>query len=320
MAMAWSPDEQKRLTVVPATLTGRPARRSATRATLLPWAPLGCAQPMITSSISLLSSWGTLPSASLMQWAARSSGRVRLNDPRNDLASGVRELATTTASLIGAPFWVRQVGGSIPRLRCFVPLQRAGPAVDNDGGAGHERGGLGGEEDARVSDLLHLAPAAHSGAAGHRVVGLLGRRGVLLGQYAQIPFGIHWTGSAANGADQLAAPGHAKLSREVDHGGFGRAVVRHHRRAVHPGDGGEVDDRAATSLRHHLLAGPLAAEEHTVDVDLDHRVPAVGADVLDLGPKRGARVVDHDVEPPHLLRGSLDQRLNRFFLTDVHDP
>src|SRR5215471_21543153 len=100
MAMAWSPDEQKRLTVVPAAVTGRPARRRATRATLLPWAPLGCAQPMITSSISLLSSWGTLPSASLMQCAARSSGRVMLNDPRYDLASGGRELATTTASLI----------------------------------------------------------------------------------------------------------------------------------------------------------------------------------------------------------------------------
>ena len=35
-----------------------------------------------------------------MQWAARSSGRVMLNEPRNDLASPVRELATTTASLI----------------------------------------------------------------------------------------------------------------------------------------------------------------------------------------------------------------------------
>ena len=35
-----------------------------------------------------------------MQWAARSSGRVRLNEPRNDFASGVRELATMTASLI----------------------------------------------------------------------------------------------------------------------------------------------------------------------------------------------------------------------------
>jgi hypothetical protein len=35
-----------------------------------------------------------------MQCAARSSGRVRLNDPRYDFASGVRELATTTASLM----------------------------------------------------------------------------------------------------------------------------------------------------------------------------------------------------------------------------
>src|SRR5712692_6980980 len=104
MATAWRPDEQKRLTVVPATDTGSPARTSATRATLLPWAPLGWAQPRITSSISVLSSCGTLPSASLMQWAARSSGRVMLNDPRKDLASGVRELATTTASLIKAPF------------------------------------------------------------------------------------------------------------------------------------------------------------------------------------------------------------------------
>jgi hypothetical protein len=35
-----------------------------------------------------------------MQWAAMSSGRVMLNEPRNDLARPVRELATTTASLI----------------------------------------------------------------------------------------------------------------------------------------------------------------------------------------------------------------------------
>src|SRR2546428_10455328 len=100
MAIAWRPEEQKRLTVVPATVTGRPARTRATRATLLPWGPLGWAQPRITSSISAGSSWGTLPSTSLMQWAARSSGRVRLNDPRKDLARGGRELATTTASLM----------------------------------------------------------------------------------------------------------------------------------------------------------------------------------------------------------------------------
>src|SRR5580765_5485944 len=114
IAMAWSPDEQNRLTVVPATETGRPARTSATRATLLPCGPLGWAHPRITSSISAMSSCGALPSTSLMQWAARSSGRVMLNDPRWDLASGVRELATTTASLIGAPFSGGESWGEYP--------------------------------------------------------------------------------------------------------------------------------------------------------------------------------------------------------------
>src|SRR5580658_8761543 len=38
-----------------------------------------------------------------MQCAASSSGRVRLNDPRNDLARAVRELATITASLMNCP-------------------------------------------------------------------------------------------------------------------------------------------------------------------------------------------------------------------------
>ena len=41
MAMAWSPEEQNRLTVVPATDTGRPARMADTRAMLWPCEPWG---------------------------------------------------------------------------------------------------------------------------------------------------------------------------------------------------------------------------------------------------------------------------------------
>src|SRR3989475_683139 len=100
IAIAWSPEEQKRFSVSPATEVGRPARIAATRAMLWPCEPCGWPQPMITSSTSFESSCGTLPRTSLMQWAVKSSGRVRLNDPRNDLASGVRELATMTASLM----------------------------------------------------------------------------------------------------------------------------------------------------------------------------------------------------------------------------
>src|SRR5713226_3623512 len=54
----------------------------------------------MTSAISPASSCGVFFSTSWIQCAARSSGRVRLKDSRKDLASGVRELATITASLI----------------------------------------------------------------------------------------------------------------------------------------------------------------------------------------------------------------------------
>src|SRR5882672_7659763 len=124
--MALSPDEQKRLIVSPATLTGRPARMADTRAMLCPWVPCGWPQPRITSSTSLGSSCGTLPSASLMQWAARSDGSVMLNEPRSDLASGVRELATTTASLMG----LSSPGGD--EWPDFPPLRRR-PQVSPSG-------------------------------------------------------------------------------------------------------------------------------------------------------------------------------------------
>src|SRR6059058_222478 len=104
IAIAWRPEEQKRFTVRPPTLTGSPARTAATRAMLWPCGPWGWPQPRITSSTSVGSSCGTLPRTSLMQWAAKSSGRVRLNEPRNDLASGVRELATMTASRMTVSF------------------------------------------------------------------------------------------------------------------------------------------------------------------------------------------------------------------------
>src|SRR2546429_227562 len=130
MAMALSPEEQKRLIVSPATDAGRPARIAATRAMLWPCEPCGWPQPRITSSTSFLSSCGTLPSASLMQWAARSDGSVMLNEPRADLASGVRLLATTTASLMAVPF-VRRVrrAASVPLVGSLTQELRQRPEI-----------------------------------------------------------------------------------------------------------------------------------------------------------------------------------------------
>ena len=73
----------------------------------------------------------------------------------------------------------------------------------------------------------------------------------------------------------------------------------------------------AARLGHHLLAGVLAADEDAVEVDLDHGVPAVDRDVLDLGPERRAGVVDHDVEAAELRHRAVDDGLDLVFLADV---
>ena len=52
IAIAWRPEEQKRLTVVAATVSGKPAASDATRATFMPDGPSGRPQPQMTSSIS----------------------------------------------------------------------------------------------------------------------------------------------------------------------------------------------------------------------------------------------------------------------------
>src|SRR5439155_654828 len=97
---AISPEKKNRLTVIAAVVTGSPAHIAESRATFCPCGPCGCPQPRTTSSISFGSSCGVLRRTSLMQCAAKSSGRVILKEPRKDLARAVRELATTTASLM----------------------------------------------------------------------------------------------------------------------------------------------------------------------------------------------------------------------------
>ena len=58
---ALRPDEQNRLTVMPATLAGRPASSAPMRATFIPCSYSGMAQPTITSSIACVGTPGTAP-------------------------------------------------------------------------------------------------------------------------------------------------------------------------------------------------------------------------------------------------------------------
>ena len=104
-AMVCRPEEQKRLTVMPATLTGHSAISAIWRAMLAPVAPSGLAQPMMTS----ITSAGSTPArciACLTAWPPSVAPWVMLKAPFQLLASGVRAVETMTALLMAVPFCV----------------------------------------------------------------------------------------------------------------------------------------------------------------------------------------------------------------------
>jgi hypothetical protein len=100
VAIAWSPEEQKRLTVCPGIVKGNPALMAKTLARFSPWSDSGKAHPMTTSSISSTFRPGTLATASLMMRAPISSGLVSFKIPLGALPTAVLTADTTTASLI----------------------------------------------------------------------------------------------------------------------------------------------------------------------------------------------------------------------------
>jgi hypothetical protein len=98
-AIVCNPDEQKRFTVMPGTLTGKPARNAICRAMLPPVAPSGFAQPMITSSTRAGSSFAR-STAACVTWPPSVAPCVMLKPPRHDLARPVRAVDTITASVM----------------------------------------------------------------------------------------------------------------------------------------------------------------------------------------------------------------------------
>src|SRR5216683_2969262 len=99
MAMVCNPDEQKRFTVVPAVVTGSPARRAIWRAMLPPVVPSGSAQPMMTSSTSPGSIFAR-STAARTAWPPSVAPWVMFRAPRHDFARPVRAVETMTASVM----------------------------------------------------------------------------------------------------------------------------------------------------------------------------------------------------------------------------
>src|SRR3989475_8709516 len=161
IAMAWRPEEQKRLMVIAEDSMGRPARRAAMRATFMPCSASGMAQPRMTSSISCGSKPGTRAIAPWMATAARSSGRVERSVPLNALPTAVRTELTRTASrmkktssgLDAKHYWTTHRKKKQERLP-VLPL-----AGDEDGG--RRRDAVGSGEIALVESEAHLTAGVH---------------------------------------------------------------------------------------------------------------------------------------------------------------
>ncbi len=91
---ALSPDEQKRLIVMPATVFGSPASSRPIRATFIPCSYSGIAQPTITSSMLAGSICGRLREHALQHMREHRIGPRCCNAPRGALPTGVRVAAT----------------------------------------------------------------------------------------------------------------------------------------------------------------------------------------------------------------------------------
>src|SRR5205809_2843631 len=146
MAIALSPEAQKRLTVDPGTDDGRPDMIATVLPTFWPCGPSGKPAPRMTSSICAGSTSGIRRSSSRTHCTAMSSGRARLNEPRNDLARPLRTLATSTASRIGGSTGRRRPARLAFREERGDALARVGMREE-----ARERGGLGAEPVAEPS-------------------------------------------------------------------------------------------------------------------------------------------------------------------------
>src|SRR5437588_2810133 len=259
MRTDWSDEAQKRLTLVPGTLSGRPASMAMFRAMFIPCSPTWLAAPMITSSTVALSTAGTLSSRVLMMNPPRSSMRTSFSDPLKARPIGVRAVATMTASGIRrAPFvFDADAADSRPVERVGSGSGRAGGRLRSGlgGGRGNHSGfGDGGGGPAAAAHARELAKQGDGSGV------------VVPGTDLDHPVAKHPVHDLAAhvGSDDRQRPVVERAdSARADIGVLGREVRAELAALPRPG--------VALLERHLVVAAvPHPDLEHALDVHLDH--------------------------------------------------
>src|SRR5215212_6042802 len=170
--------------------------------------------------------------------------------------------------------------------------------IDGEHGAGHVRGLIRAQPQARLRDLLRLPEAAEQADD---------RRELLLGHADSLERAADHRRVDRAGTDRVDADAlRGVLERghlgEADHAVLGRDVRRVVRLRPERADRADVDDRPAVALLEHLRELVLEAQGDALEID---RQDAVELLLVELGEGvrvRGDRgVVDRAVEPPVAL-------------------
>jgi len=185
--IASPPAAQRRLTVTPGTLGGRPASRAAIRATLRLSSPAPLASPRITSSTrsgSASAGWRRRQ-ASVMGSAARSSVRMPRARP-------------VTAE--GGPDRFEEVGVHHSTIDEYGLLAtHAAMGIRNDGGAVNAAGTVGNPGHGRDSGPIHRGPRSAARRRGDRGRIALRATGAQIRRHAWHPSGVRLMAGARGG-------------------------------------------------------------------------------------------------------------------------
>src|SRR5215212_12035866 len=167
---------------------------------------------------------------------------------------------------------------------------------------------VGGQEDDRRRDLVHLAEAPDRERGLACLLQLLALCGHDPGRYRAGGYGV----------DQDAPRG--DLARERFGEGYdaslARAVVGEQRSTGLTDLGCDVDDPTSTPLEH-VRQDETTAQKRAAQVHTEHPVPLLDRHLLERSLTEDARVVDQNVDPPESLLNRIDHAPYLVFPCDV---
>src|SRR5215213_2453705 len=211
---------------------------------------------------------------------------------------------------MSSSFSLRSLGRTAVSVTSDSFLVHRPAAVDHDGLAGDEGGGVAGEEGDQVPDILRGAAALEGllfeDAAVERLLVrvdplCVGREGA-------------W-GDSVDG-DALGPDLAGERAGKADDPAFGGDVVEEARPADKEGYGGDVDDAAVSALPH-VREGCPGAQEVALQVHGHHPVPLLFFDLRPRTQRVDGRVVHEDVYAAELGRYTFSHRLHGSPVGDV---